>query len=302
MSDSAPEFSIAPFMPVEVADGTVLKAQLAVIADIEAERAIIKRLKTFTGIAAGLAVPLSGLWAVAMMWYRYYYAYNWDFLLSPLLTGVPIMVVCGVISAVAVAVVKDGRSTYDELAPWAFIGGGISAIIGLITLIGTLPFTLPFIVWAVLTIAMIYFVTWPHLGTKLVGSDRRLDVIIADNRYDDLQSFIGLQATWSDYTQLLNRLILKLEHHQIDEVLVPEVEKGLEALRASEKFVRDRLQYMHALASEGNLGTRTVRASLTDFAIHDLSGRMDDMKAQVARLREIDRKAVAALQVATGRY
>lgn len=302
MSDSIPEFSIAPFQPVVVAGQTPLSAQLMIVAEIEAKRSLIKRWQDLTSFAAVLAVPMSGLWAMAMGWYRYYHAYNWDFLLSPFLTGVPIMVVCGIIATIAAVVLVKSDNNSTDLGMFAFFGGGIAALVGVATFIGTLPFTLPFLVWAVLVIAKIYLSTWPHLGSKLAGSNRQVDGIIGDNRYDDFSSFLQLQATWSDYAQLLNRLVLKLKHHQIDKEVVPEVEKGLLALRASEQFVRDRLAYMYAIASEGDLGTRTARAGLTDFAVHDLSGRMDDMRKQVAKLREIDRKAVAALQVETGNY
>lgn len=304
MSDSTPVFSIAPFQPVVVADQTPLKAQLAVIADIEAKRSLIKLWKNVTSFAVVLAVPLSGLWAATMMWWRYYHAYNWDFLLSPLLTGVPIMVVCGIVVAIAKAVTNyfDDKPVDGAVIGVTIIGGIGAAITGFFTFLGTLPFTLPFLVWAVLVVAKVHLGTWPHLGSKLAGSDRRVDKIIADNRYAELCSFLQLQGTWSDYAQLLNRLALKLQHNQIDPQYVPRVVEGLTALRASEKFVQDRLQYMYAIAAEGELGSRTARADLTDVAIHDLSGRMDDMREQVAKLREIDRKAVAALQVATNQY
>lgn len=125
------------------------------------------------------------------------------------------------------------------------------------------------------------------------------EAVKTDNRTTEYRSFLAHISAWNDCAQFLNRLRLKIEHRQIPESLVPQALAGLEAMRAEECLLFDRLKYMQALANEGPLGTQSARAQLGAALVHDLAEPVHHMRQQIAKLRELDAQSIAALQVET---
>jgi hypothetical protein len=295
------KIDIARFKTIEVEANSLLRGQLATVQTVENLRTAIKLRLKITGVVAALAVPLSGLWAAFMLYWRYYHAYNWSFATEAIAGGCLTALIAGVISAVSFRLGRDFVG--DDKLSFLF-GGAVSGLIAVLGLLWALPFILPFIVWGAIVVLGIYYATWPHLGSSVMlgGVTTAIAKLEGDNRYQEYREFLQLVATWNDYAQLLNRIVLKLEHNQFDQAIVPMVEEALAAMRADQRFVEDRCAYLEQVAQEGEIGTLTARAKLGAAVVHELSGRMTEMRRRVDELREMDTRAVAALQVETGKY
>ncbi len=300
MSDSKPV--IARFNRAEVGFNTRLHGQLATVRMIEDLRAAYKLRLKITGVAAGLAIPATGLWAAAMLYWRYYHAFDWSFV-TDAIGSLPAAIVCGAIAAGCLAYLRSDSTPFNGSALTALLGLVVCGFISVLAFLWALPFVFPLLLWAAIIGLGIYYASWPHLGSsiRVDGNSVAIDQLMADNRYEDYRSFLGLQSTWNEYAELLNRLALKLEYNQFEPAIVPIVTEALAAMRADQRFVEDRCSYLERIAQEGDLGTKTARAQLGAAVIHELSGKLDDMRKRIDQLKEIDGRQVAALQVETMR-
>lgn len=122
---------------------------------------------------------------------------------------------------------------------------------------------------------------------------------VSDNRLAEYKSLLEHERVWEDWRVFLTRLQAKIDCNQIDQADIPRAQAALLALKADEQFFLDRIRYANHLASEGSFGSVTARAELGSDGVFDLADRMQAARTRIKELRDIDRRAIAALEVAT---
>ncbi|MBI4592452.1 hypothetical protein HY733_03335 [Candidatus Uhrbacteria bacterium] len=159
--------------------------------------------------------------------------------------------------------------------------------------IGTLAvLAFPSLPLAMVVVSVVSFVFLGNLQNAGHASVR------GDDRFKEYVSLLSHLDTWQQWTQFLNRLIAKIECNLIPAGLVQKACEGIEAMRADEQFLLDRIRYAGRLAQEGSLGTVMARQQIGADLVLDLSERVDAMRKRVRELQEIDAQAIAALEVA----
>ncbi len=251
-------------------------------------------------------VPTTGLWALIVLWITH----------EPLRHGVKYMLgrmlvnymelfassigwaisfaVGGVVLAILLAVIAASENNTSAAALPIAIGGlAIGALI------------LSFPIFPVVLLALAFGArTWLRRTGRDLNQVRThrasaevLPLIEVDSRTPEYRSLLEHISMWHEWTEFLNRLIDKLECGVVPTNLVESAETALERLRADEAFLRGRIEYCTRLSQEGQLGAVPVRDQIGADLVQGLSARMDDMRRRIEKLREIDAKAIAALEV-----
>ncbi len=117
-----------------------------------------------------------------------------------------------------------------------------------------------------------------------------------DNRYQEYLNLIQDIDTWNEFAGTLNRLALRIKYKQVPEALEKQARLKLEAMRADEEYMVNRIKYYSEIAAEGDLGTRVTKHRLTDV-IANSSEQFEQMRTRMKELQEIDAKQIAELEV-----
>jgi hypothetical protein len=284
--------AVQRFLTVDVSDealGTELVSQLRLVQ--HADKAVAQQLvnKSARISALGACGVLGMVWVSVIMAYsnsfsRYDPWSFWGWWGTMITWGF-----AGLICALVMMLVGAGESS----GVVAKICKGLGLISALVLFFPVLPLAA-----AAAIVASIVFEETPDDDNNALTSP----MVLADNRAAEYKSFLAHIESWNNCAEFLNRLRLKIEHNQIPAELVPRAVEGMDAMRAEEKLLLDRVEYMRAIAAEGPLGSKTARGQLGEALVHDLVEPIARMRRELEKLRELDAMSVAQLQVETGKF
>lgn len=279
MSDSS------PVVPPEFAELAIPQSLQAFLGktrsamDVRKTYVDLRRYAKMTGVSLPF---VTAFWVVAIGAIRWYSG-SFAFVGSTMSCGLSFAVLAAVIGGIALWNV-DSVDKELKKAIWG-LGG---AAIALFLLVAFFPF-LP-LVLAAAVIAAFPFLS--HQEGKHWATGVRNDI-----RFRDFEGLLEHIESWNQVAQWANQLRLRVAHNLLQGGDRERAIQLLVDLQADERFVRDRMAYCTALALQGELGSRVTRDDMGALLISDLSDRLDGFRQRVEKLREFDRKAIAAGEV-----
>ncbi|MDP2631252.1 MAG: hypothetical protein Q8P30_00610 [Candidatus Uhrbacteria bacterium] len=293
---------IAQFRTVNLEDATTvpegLREQLEQVRHVLADREKKKLSSNLWLALATLAAPvLLGIWVALDVWMAYKDT-GWDFsfLWSTPAMGLPVVFIALIAAVIVFAAgelltflgaIEDHN--LDYFSGFIILAGVVALLAGVFAFLPYLPFLYMFGV-------LIAFLTNEFKIDNMHREER------FDKRFAEYNVLIDEIEDWNDSADHLNDLRLKVEHGLFEEEFEQTAIDAIEAMRADREALERRIEFASELASQGSLGSRPSHGTAGEFLVHRIADRSDDRNERQERLREVDKKAIAAMQVRKNKW
>lgn len=263
-----------------------LRAAIALVKGVEEDKKRQAQVRRKAVIALCVAV-VTGAIDLYVLTYVWSFTHSFHFLERWVTGGMA----CMMIAAVAVtiffgAMYKDEDPTSEVL---------VSGFFYFVTVMTVLPF-LP----ALIAIGAIgyYFLEGEEGEIKQSGNKKILpSVCVRDRRFEDFRGLVEHIEAWNRALEWAKQLNLRVEHNVLEGGDRARAIDLLESLEQDQQFLTKRIAYCAALARQGDLGTCATQDATGVDLIADLSERVEEFHKRIERLRELDRRAIAAAEV-----